>query len=172
MAAITTIGEFMAAAGTPNPSLVGEARNDDFVFGIDTSDNQNADVDDYLLAIGNITQFTSSVSSTSQDKTYLREGQSSITTGHQRSFSYSGDRKHGSPFQDYLFDVANLYAVGSKAVRKYVYFSALTGEGERGQVTILPASDAGGNAGEQAAWQVEFKQNGPTPEAYTYAAGE
>lgn len=55
-------------------------------------------------------------------------------------------------------------------VTDYVYFNILNGKGEKGQVSIIINSDGGGNAGESAAIDVEFKKIGNVPTEYTYSA--
>ena len=105
------------------------------------------------------------------DKTYIRAGQSTQRTGNQRSFTISGDRYIGDEVQDYIFSHAIKYGTGNKVITDYVYFCLLTGKGEKGKVSIIINSDGGGNAGESAAIDVEFRKVGDNPTEYTYSAG-
>ena len=105
-----------------------------------------------------------------QDKTYIRAGQSTMRTGTQRSFKVSGDRYIGDEVQDYIFGHGIKYGTGNAVVTDYVYFNILNGKGEKGQVSIIINSDGGGNAGESAAIDVEFKKIGNVPTEYTYSA--
>ena len=105
------------------------------------------------------------------DKTYIRAGQSTQRTGNQRSFAISGDRYIGDAVQDYIFSHKIKYGTGNTVITDYVYFCLLTGKGEKGKVSIIINSDGGGNAGESAAIDVEFRKVGDNPEEYTYSAG-
>ena len=53
----------------------------------------------------------------------------------------------------------------------YVYFSVLTGKGEKGQVSIIVNSDGGGNAGENSAISIDLRSVGTKPTAYSYSVG-
>lgn len=53
----------------------------------------------------------------------------------------------------------------------YVYFSVLTGKGEKGTASIIVNSDGGGNAGENSAISIDLRSVGVKPTEYTYAAG-
>ena len=103
-----------------------------------------------------------------QDKTYIRAGQSTQKTGTQRSFTVSGDRYIGDEVQDYIFSHAVKYGTGQTVITDYVYFNMLNGKGEKGQVSIIINSDGSGNAGEYSAIDVEFRKVGSTPVEYTY----
>ena len=105
-----------------------------------------------------------------QDKQYIRAGQSTQKTGTQRSFTISGDRYVGDEVQDYIFSHDIKYGTGNTVVTNYVYFNILTGKGEKGTCSIIVNSDGGGNAGESAGIDVEFKKIGSTPTEYTYSA--
>lgn len=155
---------------TPNATYEGWVTNDDFVFAIDT--NPSAEVKtsekDYAVVQIGIQGLDAQMNPITQDKTYIRAGQSTMKTGTQRSFSMSGDRYVGDDAQDYIFGHAIKYGAGQKVITNYVYFNMLTGKGEKGQVSIIVNSDGGGNAGESSAVDVEFRKVGATPEEYTY----
>jgi len=106
-----------------------------------------------------------------QDKTYIRAGQSTTKTGMQRSFAVSGDRYIGDEFQDYALSHAIKYGTGNAVAVPYVYFCLLNGKGEQGTASIIVNSDASGNAGESAAIDIELRKLGAQPEEYTYSAG-
>ena len=63
-----------------------------------------------------------------------------------------------------------MIGVGQKVVVPYVYFSLLTGKGEKGTVSIIVNSDGGGNAGENSAISVDLRSVGTAPTEYTYSA--
>ena len=106
-----------------------------------------------------------------QDKQYIRTGLSTSKTGTQRTFSITGDRYIGDAFQDYCFGLDIAHGVGQAVVVPYVYFSVLTGKGEKGQVSIIVNSDGGGNAGENSAISIDLRSVGTKPTAYSYSVG-
>lgn len=164
------VSELMAGI-TPSPKFSGIANTDDFVLAIDISDSGDEAVGNYEVVQGAVGGVDASLDSETDDKTYLREGKSSNKTATQRTFSVSGDRKHGVPFQDFIFSHSIKFGTGQKVIRPYVYFSMLTGEGEKGTASIIVNSDGGGDAGETAAFDVDIRAT-KTPGEYTYAASE
>ena len=105
-----------------------------------------------------------------EDKQYIRAGQSTTKTGTQRTFSITGDRYVGDEFQDYCFSHDIAYGTGNAVVVPYVYFNVLNGKGEKGQASIIVNSDGSGEAGENAAIDISLNKVGSMPETYTYAA--
>lgn len=156
---------------TPSKNFSGIANTDDFILAIDISDEGNAEVSDYEVIQGAVGGVDAQLSAESDTKTYIREGRSTSKTSTQRTFSISGDRKHGVPFQDFCFSHAIKFGVGSKVVRPYAYFSMLTGEGEKGDASIIVNSDGGGDAGATAEFDVDIQAT-RIPEEYTYTATE
>lgn len=158
---------------TPSKTFEGIANTDDFILAVDItgpgSDGTPAKVADYEVVQGAVGGVDAQLSAESSDKTYIREGKSTSKTATQRTFSVTGDRKHGVPFQDFCFSHAIKFGTGAKVVRPYVFFSMLTGEGEKGEASIIVNSDGGGDAGETAAFDVDIQAT-KTPEAYTYTA--
>lgn len=166
------VSELMAGV-TPSKSFEGIANTDDFVLAIDISapseTGTETSVGDYEVVQGAVAGVDASLDSETSDKTYIREGKSSAKTSTQRTFSLSGDRKHGAAFQDFIFSHAIKFGTGAKVVRPYVYFSMLTGEGEKGMAAIIVNSDGGGDAGNTAEFDVDIMAT-KTPEEYTYTA--
>lgn len=158
---------------TPSKTFNGIANTDDFILAIDITgpgeDGTPAAVKDYEVVQGAVGGVDAQLSAESTDKTYIREGKSTAKTATQRTFSVTGDRKHGVAFQDFCFSHAIKFGTGSKVVRPYVFFSMLTGEGEKGEASIIVNSDGGGDAGETAAFDVDIQAT-KTPEEYTYTA--
>lgn len=157
---------------TPDPNFEGWVTNDDWVFAINLTPNAETAtaVDDYGVVQMGIEGLDAQLNPITVDKTYIRAGQSSQRTGTQRSFAVSGDRYIGDAVQDYIFSHKIKYGTGQAVVTDYVYFNVLNGKGEKGQVSIIINSDAGGNAGESSSIDVEFKKVGSVPVEYTYAA--
>lgn len=164
------VKELMAGI-TPSKTFEGIANTDDFVLAIDITgpaeDGTPADVGDYEVVQGAVGGVDASLESETSDKTYIREGRSTNKTSTQRTFSVSGDRKHGVAFQDFCFSHAIKFGSGAKVVRNYVYFSMLTGEGEKGTAAIIVNSDSSGDAGNTAEFDVDISAT-KLPEAYTY----
>lgn len=155
---------------TPKANYEGWVTNDDFVFAIDlapSGDQKTAETDYAVVQMG-IEGLDAQLNPVTQDKQYIRAGQSTLKTGTQRSFAVTGDRYIGDEAQDYILGHEMKYGTGNAVITNYVYFNILTGKGEKGQVSIIINSDGSGNAGESAAIDVEFKKVGSTPTEYTY----
>lgn len=153
----------------PNADFEGWVTNDDYVFAINlTPGTDNTAVADYGVVQIGIEGLDAQMNPITQDKTYIRAGQSTQKTGTQRSFTVSGDRYIGDEVQDYIFSHAVKYGTGQTVITDYVYFNMLNGKGEKGQVSIIINSDGSGNAGESSAIDVEFRKVGSTPVEYTY----
>ena len=144
------LSELMAGL-TPDANFEGFVTNDDMVLAIDCSESGKADVGDYAVAQMGVTGLDANLNPITQDKTYIRAGQSTMKTGNQRAFKVSGDRYVG-------------------VIRPYVYFCALNGKGEKGTASIIVNSDGSGNAGESAAVDIEVKKANAAPTEYTYTA--
>lgn len=167
------VAELMADI-TPSKTFAGIANTDDFVLAIDINgpgtDGTPTNVDDYEVVQGAVAGVDANLSSETSDKTYIREGKSTNKTSTQRTFAVTGDRKIGVPFQDFCFSHQIKFGNGASVVRDYVYFCMLTGEGEKGEASIIVNSDSSGNAAETAAFDVSISAT-KLPEAYTYTKG-
>lgn len=165
-----TLTELMAGH-TPDANFEGFVTNDDFVLAVDCSENGSADVGDYAVAQLGVTGLDANLNPITQDKTYIRAGQSTMKTGNQRSFSVSGDRYVGDEFQDFALSHAIMYGTGQAVIRNYVYFCILNGKGEKGTASIIVNSDGSGSAGESAEVDIEIRKASAQPVEYTYTAG-
>lgn len=166
------LSELMTNANL-NPTFEGVVTNDDFVLAVDCGETPAADFDkaaDFAVVQLGVTGLDSNLNPITQDKTYIRAGQSTTKTGNQRSFSVTGDRYVGDEFQDFALSHAIKYGTGQKVVRKYVYFNVITGEGESGECTIIVNSDGSGEAGNSAEIDIELKKSGSAPAEFTYSA--
>lgn len=152
----------------PSADYEGWVTNDDFVLAVDITGTEA--VGDYVVAEIGVSGLDSNLNPITQDKTYIRAGQSTMKTGNQRSFSLSGDRYAGDEFQDYIMSHKIKYGTGSGVVVPYVYFCLLNGKGERGKVSVIVNSDGSGEAGNSAEIDVELKKSGSLPDEYTYSA--
>ncbi len=157
---------------TPSPSYTGWVTNDDMVLAMDCSADGTAEVGEYDVVQMGVTGLDAQMNPVTQDKQYIRAGQSTTKTGSQRSFAVSGDRHIGDAFQDFANSHAIKYGVGSKVIRPYVYFCILNGKGEKGQASVIVNSDAAGEAGNNAEIDIEIRKAGVQPDEYTYAKEE
>lgn len=157
----------------PDPEYEGWVTNDDYVFAIDTTpgaDSPTEEANFEVVEMG-IAGLDAQLNPVTQDKQYIRAGQSTTKTGTQRSFTVSGDRYVGDAAQDYCLSHAMKYGTGNAVVTNYLYFNILTGKGEKGQCSVIVNSDGSGNAGESSAVDIEFRKIGSNPTEYTYSAG-
>lgn len=157
---------------TPSPDFEGFVTNDDFVLAVDCSADGNAKSPaDYAVVQIGVSGLDAQLNPVTQDKQYIRAGQSTTKTGTQRSFAVSGDRYVGDDFQDFALSHAVKYGTGNAVVRDYVYFCLLNGQGEQGKCSIIVNSDGAGDAGESSEIDIELKKSGDAPASYTYSAG-
>lgn len=166
------LSELMANA-TFNPDFEGVVTNDDYVLAVDCGEKPAEDFDtvgNFAVVQLGVAGLDSNLNPITQDKTYIRAGQSTTKTGNQRSFSVTGDRYIGDEFQDFALSHAIKYGTGQTVVRKYVYFNIVTGTGESGEVTIIINSDGNGEAGNSAEIDIELKKSGSAPAEFTYSA--
>lgn len=160
----------LMASHTPSADYEGFVTNDDFVLAVDCSADGSAEVTDYCVAQLGVTGLDANLNPITQDKTYIRAGQSTMKTGNQRAFKVSGDRYIGDAFQDYALSHAVKYGTGTAVIRKYVYFCLLNGKGEQGEASIIVNSDGTGSAGESASIDIDIKKANSAPTEYTYSA--
>lgn len=157
---------------TPSPDFEGWVTNDDYVLAVDvtTTGTTAADVDDYAVVEIGVAGFDSALNPVTVEKTYIRAGKSTTKTGTQRSFKVTGDRYFGDDFQDFALSHAIKYGTGNAVIRDYVYFNMLTGEGEKGKVSIIVNNDGSGNAGESASIEIDLIKQGAAPVEYSYSS--
>lgn len=156
-----------------NPAFEGVVTNDDWVLAVDCGETASADWSEagtFAVVQLGVTGLDSNLNPITQDKVYLRAGQSTTKTGNQRSFAVTGDRYIGDDFQDFALSHAVKYGTGQSVVRKYVYFNIVTGQGEQGEVSIIVNSDGSGEAGNSSEIDIELKKSGSAPTEYTWSA--
>lgn len=166
------LSELMSGV-TVNPDFTGFVTNDDMVLAVDCGETAATDfstASSFAVVQMGIAGLDSSMNPITQDKTYLRAGQSTMKTGNQRAFSVTGDRYVGDEFQDFCLSSGIKYGTGQTVIRKYVYFNIITGIGEQGEVVIIVNSDGSGEAGNTAEIDIELKKSGSQPAEYTYSA--
>ncbi len=154
---------------TLNPDYTGWVTNDDYVFAINiTPDTASVEPGAYAVVQMGIAGLDAQLNPVTQDKQYIRSGQTTMKTGTQRSFASTGDRYIGDEAQDYVLSHKLKYGTGNAVVTDYVYFNILTGKGEKGKCSVIVNSDGSGNAGESSAIDIEFKKIGDLPTEFTY----
>ncbi len=166
------LSELMASA-VINPDFEGVVTNDDFVLAVDCGETPATDftkASDFAVVQLGVAGLDSNLNPITQDKTYIRAGQSTTKTGNQRSFSVTGDRYVGDEFQDFALSHAIKYGTGQSVVRKYVYFNIVTGKGESGECSIIVNSDGSGEAGNSAEIDIELRKSGAAPAEFSYSA--
>lgn len=162
------LSELMAGY-EPDEMFEGFATNDDWVLAVGIGEVASGEKDYTVVQMG-IAGLDPQLNPVTQDKQYIRTGLSTSKTGTQRSFAVTGDRYIGDEFQDYCFGLDIAHGVGQAVVVPYVFFSILTGKGEKGTVSIIVNSDGGGNAGENSSISIDLKSVGTAPTEYTYSA--
>lgn len=163
----------LMANHTVKADFTGFVTNDDWVLAVDCGETAATDftsATDFAVVQLGVTGLDSNLNPITQDKVYLRAGQSTTKTGNQRSFSVTGDRYVGDEFQDFALGHAIKYGTGQTVVRKYVYFNIITGKGEQGEVCIIVNSDGSGEAGNSSEIDIELKKSATMPAEYTWAA--
>lgn len=162
-----TVKEVMTGI-TPSADYAGLEMADDFVLALQTADTQQ-NVNDYIVCQECITEHSAAVNPGTQEKQYIRKGNATIKTSAQRTFSISGDRTRGDPWQDWVTSLAVLFGTGSAVIVPYVYFSMLTGKGETGKASVIVNNDASNGAGNNAGISVTVS-GVEKPTEYTYSA--
>ena len=155
---------------TPDAAFEGFATNDDWVLAVGIGDIEAGEKSYTVVQMG-IAGLDPQLNPVTQDKQYIRTGLSTSKTGTQRTFAITGDRYIGDKFQDYCFEIDIAHGVGQEVIVPYVYFSILSGKGEKGTASIIVNSDGGGNAGENSSISIDLKSVGTAPVEYTYSAG-
>ena len=166
------LSELMAKV-TLNPNFTGFVTNDDFVLALDCGETPATDLEgiaDFAVVQLGVAGLDSNLNPITQDKTYIRAGQSTAKTGNQRSFSVTGDRYVGDEFQDFVLSHDIKYGTGQTVIRKYVYFNIVTGKGESGDCCIIINSDGSGEAGNSSEIDIELKKSGSAPAEFSYSA--
>lgn len=156
-----------------NSNFTGYVTNDDYVLAINTTpDKDGVDPSEYEVLESGVAGLDAQLNPITQDKTYIRAGQSTTKTGTQRGFKITGDRYVGDPAQDFILSHEMKYGTGNKVITDYVYFCMLTGKGEKGKASIVVNSDGSGNAGESSSIDIDLKKAGSIPKEWVYAEAD
>lgn len=164
-----TVTELMTAAGvTPKADYAGEVKTNFMILGVAVDDTET-DPKEYVVAAAHITNLGAEVDASTEDSNYLYEGKFTARIDARRTFSLEGKRIVGDAFQDWACSHAVKFGTGNAVIRDYVYFNALTGEGEKGRLTINTTKDGSGEANNSADFACDAYSSG-APDEYTYVA--
>ena len=148
----------------------GEYAGRDMVLAVDCTESGDAATPGEYACVGvHIEDVGASLSPKSEDRSYVLEGDSTVKTSTQRTFTVEGARYVSDTFQDFCCKPEIKFGTGGAVQRKYVYFHSGTKEGEQGILTILVKNDGSGAASDPAEFEVELKSSS-RPQAYTYTA--
>ena len=156
------------ATVTTDPSLKGFITTDQMVMAIDTSDSQDADIDEFDVAYMGFTDKSSSLNPKEKTSSYYYHGESSIKTGNQRTVEFKAERYKGDPFQDFVTRFDMKYAKGQKSIVRYALINMLTGEGEIGKGTLILSDDGSGAPEENLSIGGSIKKSGENPTKLIY----
>ena len=157
----------LMAGYTPSAEFAGVATNDDFVLAIDISEGGAGEPANYVVVQSGISAVDAQLSPETDEKTYIRAGKVTNKTATKRTFNLGGDRMFGDEFQDFVLSHAIKFGTGQKVIKPYVFFSLLTGGGEKGTASIIVNSDGSGDAGASAEIDIDIMATA-APEAYTW----
>ena len=164
-----TVTELMTAAGvTPKPEYAGEVKTNFMILGV-AVEGSETDHTKYTVAAAHVTNLGAEIDASTEDSNYLYEGKFTARIDARRTFSLEGKRIVGDAFQDWACSHAVKFGTGNAVVRDYVYFNALTGDGEKGKLTINTTKDGSGEANNSADFACDAYSSG-APDEYTYAA--
>ena len=116
------LSELMAGYN-PSPDYEGWVTNDDYVFAIDTAPGADpaTKAGDFAVVEMGIAGLDAQLNPVTQDKQYIRAGQSTTKTGTQRTFTVTGDRYASDAAQDYCLSHKMKYGTGNGVVTNYLY---------------------------------------------------
>lgn len=161
------VKELFANVAT-DPAFEGFITTDQMVMAIDTSDTQDADIDDFDVAYMGFTDKSSSLNPKEKTSSYYYHGESSIKTGNQRTVDFKAERYKGDPFQDFVTRFDMKYAKGQKSIVRYAIINVLTGEGEIGKGTLILSDDGSGAPEENLSIGGSIKKSGEDPAELKY----
>ena len=163
-----TIKEYMQKVTAAEAT--GEYTGRDMVLGLDcTEDGSAASPAEYTYVGVHVEDYGAALNASSEDKSYVYEGDATLKTSTQRTFSITGQAYLSDAFMDFIRSHGVKFGKGSAVQRGYCYFHSGTREGECGTMTILVNNDGNGAASSPADIDVELKSSGPVRE-YAYTA--
>ena len=167
-----TVSETLAALKArkgiePKANYTGTERADDFILAIQTDASTQTSVDKWIVFQERVKEHSGALNASTEDVAYIRAGTVTEKGETQRTFTLNGNRCVGDPAQDFLLSHKVKYGSGSEVVFPYVYFSAKTGKGEKGEAAFIVTSDSSGSASNAAGFACDVKGVG-TPAEFDY----
>lgn len=163
-----TIKEYMEKVQAAEAT--GEYTGRDMVLGLDCTEGGTAATPAEYTYVGvHVEDYGAALNAQSEDKSYVYEGDATLKTSTQRTFTITGQAYLSDGFMDFVRSHKVKFGNGSTVQRGYCYFHSGTHEGECGTMTVLVNNDGNGAASSPADIEVELKSSGPVS-AYTYAA--
>ena len=124
--------------------------------------------DGFLVFAAGAAQIKAEILSDIDRKKYVLNGAECHRRSAVRKFTVLMDRVQGDQLQDGLLSCDILFGCEQQCVFDYVYFSAASGNGEKGRVTVSVTADSDGSADDISAFSVQLFGFGGKPEAFTY----
>ena len=157
-----TVSEFMNA----NPANSSAAPDGGHVLGLDILGSGSPQ--SYLVFAAGAAEIKAEILSEIGKKKYVVSGAECHRKSAVRKFTVLMDRVVGDALQDALLSCDILFGCEQQCVFDYVYFSADSGIGEKGRVTVSVTTDSDGAPDDVSAVSAELFGFGGAPEAFTY----
>lgn len=167
-----TVSETLAALKTkkgivPSADYTGTEKADDFIFAIQTDASTQTKESDWIVFAERVKEHSGALNASTEDVAYIRAGTVTEKGETQRTFSLNGNRCVGDPAQDFLLSHKVKFGSGTDVVFPYIYFSAKTGKGEKGEAAFIVTADASGSASNSAGFACDVKGVG-VPAEFDY----
>ena len=167
-----TVSETLAALKTkkgivPSADYTGTEKADDFIFAIQTDASTQTKESDWIVFAERVKEHSGALNASTEDVAYIRAGTVTEKGETQRTFSLNGNRCVGDPAQDFLLSHKVKFGSGTDVVFPYIYFSAKTGKGEKGEAAFIVTADASGSASNSAGFACDVKGVG-VPAEFNY----
>ena len=148
-----TVSETLAALKTkkgiaPSADYTGTEKADDFIFAIQTDAVAQTKESDWVVFAERVKEHSGALNASTEDVAYIRAGTVTEKGETQRTFSLNGNRC-------------------TEVVFPYIYFSAKTGKGEKGEAAFIVTADASGSASNSAGFACDVKGVG-VPAEFDY----
>ena len=158
-----TVSETLTALKTkkgivPSADYTGTEKADDFIFAIQTDASTQTKESDWVVFAERVKEHSGALNASTEDVAYIRAG---TVTEKGRDPSapspLNGNRCVGDPAQDFLLSHRIKFGSGTEVVFPYIYFSAKTGKGEKGEAAFIVTADASGSASNSAGFACDVK---------------
>ena len=163
-----TVAEAITKSGiTPIASYTGIETADDFVFAVQTDSSSQTKESAWIVCADHVKEHSGALNASTNSDTFIRTGPTDTKSATQRTLSVNGNRCVGDAFQDFLLSHRIKFGSGTEVVFPYIYFSAKTGKGEKGEAAFIVTADASGSASNSAGFACDVKGVG-VPAEFNY----